>query len=161
MQVLLLVHSRMTSCATTISAMLSGPPTLPPVDNHITREDLHLHKLATMRREARRQQFRIKAADEKTNSNSKDTPDFTEAEIQSVVQFIDSFGNGDGEISLDEITAAFRKYDHENAHRLIVCLNSNHALTMSVAVVVGVIELKRLKSMNKKVAGLWNSFWKF
>src|SRR3546814_8333998 len=97
-----------TSCATTIHAMLSGPPALPAVDEHITREDLHLHKLATMRREARRQQYRIKPPADKASS-LKDKLDFTEAEIQSVVQFIDSFGNGDGEISLDEITAAFRK----------------------------------------------------
>lgn len=101
-----------TSCATAIHAMLSGPPTLPSVDEHISREDLHLHKLTTMRREARRQQHRIKATDDKAAAAAKDKLDFSEEEIKSVVQFIDSFGNGDGEISLDEITAAFRKCVH-------------------------------------------------
>jgi hypothetical protein len=82
------------------------------VDSHVEHAELKLASLTEHKR-ALRMQAKRKLPPRKKPSQAED-PSFLER-ISKAFAIIDSFGNNDGEITLDELLASIRR----SAHKLI------------------------------------------
>lgn len=123
-------HDTLASGISLAPFFFSEPPRIPHVDSHITRNDL---KYAYLKSATAKRSHKKKGSDDEYSGNSPtESPrsdlrtrrkvgidvrtGYTKLDMMNLLRYIDSCGNNDGRISLDEFDLAMRKYKHAKLH---------------------------------------------